>query len=77
MLAMLPLETLPGWPEAPDPSLWMVLAILVAIPLAITIPVLLIHLGPTWFRQTRATKLEPGSAVESVPAGRSGVDVTP
>lgn len=62
MLAMLPLETLPGWPEAPDPGLAEMLAICLGIPLAITVPLLLFILGPTWLRQTRATSLESASS---------------
>lgn len=73
MLAMLPLETLPGWPEVPDPGLAAVLVILVGIPLALAAPLFLLTVGPAWFRQTRATSLEASPAPASTQAEPANV----
>jgi hypothetical protein len=74
MLPMLPLETLPGWPEVADPGVGMVLLILVGLPLAISIPIVLITIGPTWFRQGREQSSE---ALPVLAEGLANRDVAP
>lgn len=69
MLPMLPLETLPGWPEVTDPGVGMVLLILVGLPLAISIPIFLLTIGPTWFRQGRE---QPSETVPALAEGSAG-----
>ncbi len=49
----LPLETLPGWPEVADPSLGALLLILFVIPAVISLPIVLIGMGPTWRRRNQ------------------------
>ncbi|WP_028709540.1 hypothetical protein [Propionicicella superfundia] len=68
MLPMLPLETLPGWPEVDDPGIGAILLLTVALPLAISIPILLLTIGPTWFRQARADA-SGGSSGDEVAVG--------
>jgi hypothetical protein len=46
--ALLPLETLPSWPSAPDPSVMQMLTLTVFIPLIIAAVVTLFVLGPGW-----------------------------
>ena len=44
----LPLQTLPSWPAVPDPSVLQLLTLTLFIPLAITVVVAALVLGPTW-----------------------------
>lgn len=48
------LETLPGWPEAVDPSVMDILGLTVGIPFAIGAVFALIILGPSWYRKSQA-----------------------
>ncbi len=49
--SLLPLETLPGWPEAPNPSVVDALYILVGVPGAISLVILALVVAPSWFRR--------------------------
>lgn len=55
---MLPLETLPGWPEAPAFSPAHLLLIALILPLATGIVIALLAWAPTWFRRTQSTGRE-------------------
>ena len=46
--AFLPLETLPSWPAVPDPTVVQILIPTLFVPLAITVVIALLVLGPGW-----------------------------
>lgn len=46
--ALIPLETLPGWPAVTDPTVLELLILTVFIPLAILLVLALIILAPSW-----------------------------
>lgn len=46
--AFLPLETLPSWPPAPDPTVMQMLLLTVFIPFGIAAVIALLVLGPGW-----------------------------
>ena len=48
LLTFLPLQTLPSWPAVPDPSVLQLLTLTVFIPVAITVVVAALVLGPGW-----------------------------
>lgn len=53
-LALIPvLETLPGWPEVIEPSLFDTLALTVGLPVAIGAVITLAYMGPHWFRRSQ------------------------
>ncbi len=54
-MLMLPLETLPGWPEAPEPSLLLMLMLTIIGPLAVGVVVTAIFFGPQLARQARSS----------------------
>lgn len=45
------LETLPGWPAVPSPSVLDLLVLVLAPPLAIAAAITLPVMGPAWFRR--------------------------
>ena len=49
----LPLETLPGWPAAPDPSMVEVLFILLGVPALVAAVPTVLTLAPLWFRRSQ------------------------
>jgi len=51
MFGLILLETLPGWPEAPDPTAIESLTVLIGIPAAIAAVVVLLIMAPTWFNR--------------------------
>lgn len=53
MFGLIPLETLPGWPEAPEPTLIEAFVLFLGIPGAITAVILLMIAGPSWIRRDR------------------------
>ncbi len=46
--ALIPLETLPSWPAVNDPTVLEMLTLTLFIPLAITLVLALLILGPGW-----------------------------
>ncbi|MBK8445530.1 MAG: hypothetical protein IPL41_02090 [Micropruina sp.] len=48
MFGLLPLETLPGWEEAANPTVIETLTILIGIPAAIFAVILLLGMAPSW-----------------------------
>ncbi len=46
--ALIPLETLPGWPAVTDPSVLQILTLTAFIPLGIAVVLAAIILGPGW-----------------------------
>lgn len=63
MFGLIPLETLPGWPEAPDPTVLETLALLIGLPAAAFAVLLLLNMAPSWFGNAKdaATPDNPGS----------------
>ena len=53
MFGLIPLKTLPGWPEAPDPTAIQSLTVLLGVPAAIALVLLLLVMAPSWFRPDR------------------------
>jgi len=53
MFGLILLETLPGWPAAPDPTAIESLTVLIGIPAAIAAVVVLLIMAPTWFNRGR------------------------
>lgn len=53
-LSLTLLETLPGWPEAPDPSVVSTLLVLFGIPFGIGAVIALIVAGPSFVRRSQA-----------------------
>lgn len=49
MIGLLPLETLPGWPEAANPTVIEVLTVLLGLPLALAAVIVVIGMAPSWF----------------------------
>lgn len=62
MISLLPLETLPGWPEAPEVSTSLLLWLTVLGPLAVGVIIALLTFTPTLARRFRGEDA-PGSAV--------------
>lgn len=60
---LLPLETLPGWPEVTDPGLGSLLFVTLAVPGVISLIVVLLVMGPVWFRRLKTEGDTPGSSV--------------
>ncbi len=57
--ALMPvLETLPGFPPAPEPTVLESLLYLLVWPLAIAIPIFVLGMGPAWFRRSRGATTE-------------------
>lgn len=56
---MLPLETLPGWPEAPEFSAAHLILIAGVLPVATAIVIAVLAFTPTWVRRYRGES-EPG-----------------
>ena len=54
MFGLLPLETLPGWPDAPDPSALEALTVLLGTPAAIALVILVFGMAPAWFRRSQS-----------------------
>ncbi len=54
MFGLIPLKTLPGWPEAPDPTAIESLVVLLGVPAAIAAVLLLLVMAPSWFRPDRS-----------------------
>lgn len=50
---LVPLETLPGWPEAQDPTFLQTLGLLVAIPVGIALVIALLAFGPSLARANK------------------------
>ena len=46
--AVIPLETLPGWPAVNDPSVMQLLTLTVFIPVGIMLVLAVLILGPGW-----------------------------
>lgn len=63
MFGLIPLETLPGWPDAPNPSALESLALFIGVPAAIFAVLVLLIMAPSWFGNAReaATPDNPGS----------------
>ncbi|MBK8460228.1 MAG: hypothetical protein WAS07_12715 [Micropruina sp.] len=57
---LLPLETLPGWPTAPDPSLVEALVLLAGIPLGIGVVFMVAVMGPHWMRRDKSADSQAG-----------------
>ena len=53
MFGLIPLETLPGWPEAPDPTALEAAVLFLGVPGAIAAVILFFVMGPAWFRRDR------------------------
>ncbi len=53
MFGLIPLKTLPGWPEAADPTAIQTLTVLLGIPAAIALVLLLLVMAPSWFHPGR------------------------
>ncbi|MFT4226545.1 hypothetical protein [Micropruina sp.] len=53
MFGLIPLKTLPGWPEAADPTAIQSLTVLLGVPAAIALVLLLLVMAPSWFRPDR------------------------
>ncbi len=53
MFGLIPLKTLPGWPEAPDPTAIESLVVLLGVPAAIAAVLLLLVMAPSWFHPGR------------------------
>ena len=45
------LETLPGWPEVVEPSLFDILLLTAIIPIGAALVMTLLGMGPTWFKR--------------------------
>ncbi|MFV0429507.1 MAG: hypothetical protein ACK5KO_08790 [Arachnia sp.] len=66
MVSLLPLETLPGWPEATDPSLGFLLILCLFAPLAVGVVVAVIGFAPTLARRAEvSTSTEVATVDES------------
>ncbi|HQZ00005.1 MAG TPA: hypothetical protein PKV13_09030 [Propionicimonas sp.] len=50
-LALIPLETLPGWPAVNDPTVLELLTLTLFIPLGVSAVLALLILGPGWKSQ--------------------------
>ena len=51
---LIPLETLPSWPTAPDPSVLQNLTVFAFIPLGIAAVLTAVIMGPYWAAKRRA-----------------------
>ena len=57
--ALIPvLETLPGFPPAPEPTFLDSMVYMLVWPVAIAIPIAFLGLGPAWFRRSRTHSTE-------------------
>ena len=75
---LVPLETLPGWPAAPEPSVLQLLALLVGAPLIIG----LVVAGLSWIGSTRELKrygppVHPTTTFAGAPGVESAADEVP
>ncbi|HMQ36709.1 MAG TPA: hypothetical protein PKE46_01425 [Micropruina sp.] len=52
MFGLIPLETLPGWPEVADPTALETLTVLLGVPAAIALVILVLGMAPSWFRRS-------------------------
>lgn len=59
---LLPLQTLPGWPEAPVPTLGEGLIIMLGIPGAIGVLITAMIMGPLWLKRSRDTGAVPSES---------------
>lgn len=74
MFALLPLETLPGWPEAPEVSTSYLFMLIVGGPIILGLIVALLTFTPTFARRFRNQTAETGSEV-ALTQGTSSTDV--
>ncbi|HOQ54207.1 MAG TPA: hypothetical protein PLF56_11420 [Micropruina sp.] len=51
MIGLIPLDTLPGWEPAADPTALQTLTVLLGIPTAIFAVILLLTMAPSWFHR--------------------------
>ena len=65
MLWMLPLETLPGWPEAPPLAVGHLLLIILVLPAVTGLVIAILTFTPTWLRRSREGQ-ETGTEVATV-----------
>ena len=66
--ALLPLlDTLPGYPVAPDPGIWDILWVTLIVPGAISLVIAALGMGPTWLRKD-ADHDDPHSELQGVRA---------
>ena len=57
LTALLPvLETLPGFPTAPTPSVLELLMVTVVLPSVIAAAIMLLSIGPHWWRTARSAR---------------------
>lgn len=63
MIWMLPLETLPGWPEAPVWSLGHLLLIILVLPVLTAVVISVLTFTPTWKRLARESNEVSGELV--------------
>lgn len=75
---LVPLETLPGWPAAPEPSALQLLLLLVGAPLLIG----LVVAGMSWVGSTRELKrygpvVNPTTSFAGAPGVESAADAVP
>ncbi len=54
MFGLIPLKTLPGWPEAPDPTAIESLTVILGIPVALALVILVLGMAPSWFGADRS-----------------------
>lgn len=55
---LVPLQTLPSWPEAPVPTTLEALLLFLLIPLAISVPLVALVMGPEWAGRRRGDATE-------------------
>jgi hypothetical protein len=75
---LVPLETLPGWPAAPDPSVLQILGLLVGLPLILGVVIA----GLSYLATTRETKqygppVNPTTAFAGAPGVESAAGEVP
>lgn len=73
MFALLPLQTLPGWPEAPEVSSSFLFMLIIGGPIILGLIVALLTFTPTFARRFRNQTAEPGSEV-ALPQGSHSPD---
>ncbi|MFT4217040.1 MAG: hypothetical protein QM619_07630 [Micropruina sp.] len=57
MFGLIPLKTLPGWPEVADPTVIESLTVLLGVPAAIAAVILILGMAPSWFGADRAREI--------------------
>ncbi|MDO5534987.1 MAG: hypothetical protein Q4F65_10085 [Propionibacteriaceae bacterium] len=59
LLALIPLlEGLPGWPDAPEPSLMDIGLLTVGLPVAMFAVFAVLFMGPHWLRKSQSKEIE-------------------